>query len=252
MYMTSKLNHPSPTPEDQAQWPETVLLLCHDLKACRSHQARRVIIGRLWLLLNGAILINLRILGRSFSYGQEDDYLDIASEKSLDLLQKFDLGKWDPTSDSPARLFRFVTVVARNGLIDHLRVVGKKAAESVDHEELGLAGHVSVPTIDSKRFAQALADCAASLQPRARVVWFLRVLLEMPSKAIAVHPAVQMTVGNVDVTLARCRDHFSRCMAEKGREPKHIPRGVFVELWDIFKGDLTGLKEDPPTRGKDR
>jgi DNA-directed RNA polymerase specialized sigma24 family protein len=88
--------------------------------------------------------------------------------------------------------------------------------------------------VERKEFVEALRHCTERLKVRARFAWFLRVFHEMSSKEIATHPAVRLKVSHVDVLLQRSRKAIRDCMERRGFEPKDMPSGAFVELWQAF------------------
>ena len=238
-------------------WPERVIELGVVWKGVRDRKVRDRALSELWLLLNAALVKYLRVHRERHGRIDEEDIRDIASEKSLELLRKLDQKQWDPTSSKPAQLCSFISTLARNGLIDHLRAVESKRPrgfELMDDVD-SLPGSVSSPRsgddavdlgVDRLQFAEALRECALQLKPRTRTVWFLRVFLEMPSKRIATHPSVEMSPAAVDVALARCRDTIRECMIKKDFRPEDMPPGTFTVLWEAFQNEL-GL-DDNATR----
>lgn len=248
----SRQNNPSPAPvpdgADTATWPERVIALAHQWQADQSPAAREPILSELWLLLNAAILKYLRIHGRRYTSASHEDIQDLASDKTLDLLRRLDHQQWDPTQAGPGQLCSFISTLARNGLIDHLRVVGSKRAqemETADREAVSptvMKPREEAPEagFQRERFAEAVGDCAGLLNERTRKIWFMRVLLDMPSKEIAHHPGVNMKPSAVDMALSRCRGLIRDCMQEKGFEAEDMPPGVFTTLWETFRGEIEG------------
>ena len=223
-------------------WPERVIELGRSWMT--EPRARGESLARLWLLLNAALRKYLRIHAGRYGAVDWEDLQDIASEKSLEIIRKLDHGQWDPTASKPAQLCSFISTLARNGLVDHLRVIESKrhggvgraaGAERVAREYQEASGDVAV---DRDRFTQALRDCVSQLKPKTRTIWFLRVLLEMPSKKIAHHPEVGLNSAAVDVTLARCRNKVRKCMQAKGFDPHDMPPGTFTTLWEAFRYTL--------------
>ena len=153
-----------------------------------------------------------------------------------------------PTTSSPAQLCSFISTLARNGLVDHLRTGGGRrfvdldAAQDVEAVEVRVRGQwrdeASDAAVDRARFAQALRDCALRLKPKTRKMWFFRVFYEMPTKEIATHPAIGMKPGAVDVSLQRCREQIRECMRSKGFDSGSIPHGTFAVLWEAFRSSL--------------
>jgi RNA polymerase sigma factor (sigma-70 family) len=201
---------------------------------------------RVWLLLNSAIAEYLRFHSSRQGRISREDVEDIAAEKSSDLLRKLELRMWEVAGRSPAEISAFLSKAARNGLVDQLRQSGRW----VDLEKGGSAGceldaaafasasgTVRLPEppenrVASREYAAALRSCAEELDVRSRRAWFLRVLCEMPSKKIATHPQVSISVNHVDVLLHRARHAIRKCMHRKGHEPSDMPPGTFAALWE--------------------
>jgi DNA-directed RNA polymerase specialized sigma24 family protein len=95
----------------------------------------------------------------------------------------------------------------------------------------GYAAHRSV----SHEFVRAFEACAKKLTSRDRTVWFFRVFYEMPSRQIAAHPEVDVSIQNVDVILLRCRRKIRACMHAKGHDSSDLPPGTFEALWKVFR-----------------
>ena len=141
---------------------------------------------------------------------------------------------------------RFLSQVAKNGLLDLIRREGRlvELAEG-DRPQgpsagstTGRSGSTVAPPdllVEQKEFARALRRCAERLDPRTRCVWFLRVLYDLSSKEIAVHPRVRLKVNHVDVLLHNGRKAIRRCMARQGYQPQEMPPGTFTELWKVFR-----------------
>ena len=230
-----------------AHWPERIIELSREW-AADPIAGRETLLGEIWSLLNMALLRYLRVHRKRYEYGDDDDLRDVASQKSLELLNKLDSQQWRPAEGSPAQLCSFVSTLARNGLIDHLRVVGSKRPRSSGSlldttwdPETARENTEPGASVDRDDFAVAIKECAAQLQPRVRTIWFLRVFLEMSAKKIADHPAVDMKPGTIDVTLSRCRDAVKKCMKRKGFDTSSVPPGAFVALWEAFESDLRNL-----------
>ena len=82
---------------------------------------------------------------------------------------------------------------------------------------------------------EAIRECLSHLTPRARKVWYLRVLLELPSQEVARHPEVQMTRTSVDVTFFRARAAVRRCLRTRSLDWDRVPEGTFVQLWELLE-----------------
>lgn len=230
-----------------AYWPERIIELSKEWSA-NPQASREKLLGEMWQLLNMALVRYLRVHRKRYEYGDDDDLRDIASQKSLELLNKLDKRVWSPAEGSAAQLCAFVSTLARNGLIDHLRVIGSKRPREGGSLHDTAWNPVQTPGsadpdsgADRRDFVIAIKNCTEQMQPRVRTVWFLRVLLGMPAKEIARHPAVRMKPGTIDVTLSRCRDAVKACMHKKGYRPDDMPAGTFVTLWETFEGDVRAL-----------
>ena len=250
---------PLPQPDAAAGWAERTIHLATIWRSETEPALRDRLLGDLWLIVNAALRMYLRLQASRYGVSEEDQR-DIASRKTLELLQRFDGGRWDPAGRGPASLCTFLSTLARNGLIDHVRVVESKRRRSLDWREdeaaleLELRRMHTEPALelgaDRESFAEALCGCAAALTPRARKAWLLRVFYDKPSREIATHPEVAMKPATVDVTLARCRESIRQCMVSKGFDADDIPPGTFAALWETFAarhaGDLAALDEDSP------
>lgn len=248
----SRQNDPTPalSPDgaETATWPERVISLARQWLANEAPAVREPLLSEMWLLLNAAILKYLRIHARRYVSASHEDIQDLASDKTLDLLRRLDQHLWDPTQAGPGQLCSFISTLARNGLIDHLRVVGSKRVQEMETADTALVSEtVLKPRKESpdagvhrERFAEAVGDCAGLLNERTRKIWFLRVLLDMPSKEIAHHPGVNMKASAVDMALSRSRGVIRDCMNEKGFEAEDMPSGVFTTLWETFRGEIEG------------
>jgi DNA-directed RNA polymerase specialized sigma24 family protein len=234
-------------PAPQATWPERVIELGSQWHQVDKPSARDRILSEMWMLLNAAISRYLRVHRKRYEYGATEDLQDIASDKSLELLRKIDNHTWDPTDASPGQLCSFLSTLARNGLIDHMRVIGSKRQDEVEAVDAGkvLRGTAMQPRheradagVDRDRFVEAVGNCAALLRERTRTIWFLRVLLDMPSKDIAHHPGINMKSAAVDMALSRCRTVIRQCMEEKGFKIDDVPPGAFSVLWEAFRHEV--------------
>ncbi len=196
-------------------------------------------------MLNTLIMNYLRIQSLLSTRVAVEDLEDIAAQKSLDLLRKSEQGRWDPSGRSPGEMTGYLTAVARNGLVDFLRrnrhCVRPDSAENPGWDTRqavpsGIAGSGAPPSrqVERREYVEALRDCVSGLPPRSRQVWFLRVFLEMPSKAIASHPEVKLNAGHVDVILQRAREVVGDCMTRKGYDPQDMPPGTFSALWLLW------------------
>ncbi|MFQ5599156.1 MAG: sigma-70 family RNA polymerase sigma factor [Candidatus Krumholzibacteriia bacterium] len=191
-----------------------------------------------WLLLRHVLHSRLCAERRRTGWIPDEDVADLCSEKSLNLVRRIDEGKWDPASSRPAELASYLTVVARNALIDHLRRVAH-------NEEMATQGrppqrtpvHLEAPDlpVQRRRFVEQLVACVRALKPLQQRIWFFRVMLDMPSRLIASHPEVNLKAAHVDVIQQRCRKSVSACMRARGFDAHEMPPGTFTELWKMFR-----------------
>jgi RNA polymerase sigma factor (sigma-70 family) len=149
----------------------------------------------------------------------------------------------------------YVSTVARNGLLDFLRRSRRRTAPLNNDAEDGGAlmegmdrqqGQPAPDVIAAGRcFARALCDCVSHLDPRTRLVWFLRVFHELSARDIAAHPEIDIRPGHVNVLLQRGRSSVKQCMRRKGYEARDMPPGTFLELWKAFRLEPGGDMKTP-------
>lgn len=233
---------------EEPKWPnrlkETILEMQNSSASPRREEAR----GEALLLLNLAIGRYLRRHGHRFGFRNEDDLHDIASQKSLDLLRRAELGKWSPANRRGPEVMAYLSKVAERGLIDRLRETGRRVLPADENRpEWDVAGKTRESTMDPpdlgierKDFAEALKDCAGRLENTSRVVWFLRVLCSLSTKEVASHPDVRLNAGHVDVLMHRARRSIQDCMRQKGYCADDMPPGTFAELWQAFQREWSG------------
>lgn len=233
------------------KWTESFTGFCGDLRNPSEAPVRQKAREKAWLLLNSAISEYLRFHTRRLGSASREDLEDIAADKSLDLLRKIELKVWDPTARSPSEITGFLSKVARNGLVDKLREEGRRV-EIATEEQPEWDPDLSVletpddtrrppdpasNLLESKEIARVLRQCTEELDPRSRLVWFLRVFCQLSSKETAVHPQVSLRSSHVDVILHRARNSLRECLLSKGCEPGDLPPGTFVELWEVCRLD---------------
>jgi DNA-directed RNA polymerase specialized sigma24 family protein len=241
--------------EPEARWPGRLRALASQWRAADA-TGRDTILAEFWHLLNLALHRHVRTQARRFGSLSSEDIVDIATDKAVDLLGRLEDGRWDPASEGEERTAGFLAVVARNGVVDRLRRLGREqdasgALPAGPERSAGLPDDPGDPigaAIDGGRYARALVECARGLTARARQAWILRVFGGMTSEEIARHPCVNTSVGGVHLMLHRCRHRLKRCLASKGFEPARMPAGTFVALWDLVEGD----RRAAAARGKDR
>jgi len=222
-------------PDARPVWPERVIELATEWKRERGRAAGDPILGELWRLVHAALSRYVRQHGGSQARLTREDLRDIASEKSLELLRKLLDGTWDPTASSAGELCAFVSTLARNGLVDQLRIASRERHASVEPRPgVAAAGETGHLAAQRSAYVGALSRCASALHPRMQRIWFLRVFLELSSREIARHPDVATSPGAVDVALVRCRALMGECMRAKGFEPQDMPSGTFAALWEAL------------------
>jgi RNA polymerase sigma factor (sigma-70 family) len=231
--------------EPEPRWPARLKELSQDLRSPRDQSSQDRARGEAWLLLGSALHRYLRSHAARYGQVSWEDMEDIAAEKSLDLLRKMELEKWEVWNKPPSKVKAYISTVARNGLCDRLKEMGRRV-EPADEEqpewEVGQAG-LGPPTsstdppdvrVERNEFVEALRKCVEQLKSRSRLVWFLRVFYEMPSRKIAVHPAVRLKTNHVDVILQRSRQKVGECMGRQGFDVGDMPPGSFAEMWRTF------------------
>ena len=248
---------PFPDVESSARkpgWASSLRAACREFRSPGPPERRNRALSRAWDLTNTLLLQSLRRHESRLGPVDPEDRKDIASEKSLEILKAVDSGKWDIAEREGGEIVAFVSTVARNGLVDRLRELGRldysvddpdRPDPTPDPVRTPAAARQDV-TAHTREFVDALAGCAGKLKPRDRRVWFCRVLLEMASKDIARHPRVDLKAGHVDVLLKRSRESVRDCMRKHGFEPRDLPPGTFTELWFTFGEEIReeGLVHD--------
>jgi DNA-directed RNA polymerase specialized sigma24 family protein len=234
--------------EPEARWPGRLRALAAQWRAAEDGTRREAILAEFWRLLNLALHRHVRAQARRFGGLSSEDVVDIAADKAVDLLGSLEAGRWDPAAEGDERMAAFLAVVARNGVVDRLRRLGREQS-APDVREGGRAGGIGPhgrthadaddvvgAAIDGGRYARALVECARLLTARARLAWVLHIFGGMTSAQIAGHPEVRTSVGGVSLMLHRCRHRLRRCLASKGFEPERMPAGTFIALWDLVEG----------------
>ncbi len=226
------------------QWPARLSELCALLGRAPTPAARDRACGEAWVLLNINLRRYLRLHASRLGCVPASDVEDIAAAKALDLIRKAESGASGALARRCDEIPGFLSTIARNGLVDHLRRTGRLVPLDAYEPRNGHSVHldlISGPDGDPNRavecneFAAALCACAEGLKPRTRRIWFFRVFYEMSTKEIANHPEVGLNPGHVDVVLQRAREHITRCMADKGHFAKDMPAGTFAELLRVFR-----------------
>lgn len=231
---------------DAPRWPDHLKTLVGEIRRVGDDSVRSDLLGKIWLILNASISEYLRIHGTRLGKIPLEDAEDIAAQKSLEILRRIDLGTWETADATASKITGFLSRVARNGLVDRLRMEGRRVEPAdEEHPEWEVADPArSIPVsvidppdgaVERKEFAAALRHCVEQLDPRSRLIWLFRVFAEMSSREIAGHPEVQLKVGHVDVLLQRSRQAVRNCVIKKGHDPEEMPPGTFIELWKSFR-----------------
>lgn len=232
---------------DIRTWPERLLELVSAIAGPAGMAAR----AEFWQLLNLVLVQRMRLHIRRYGPVDIDRLHDLAAEKALDLVQRLDSGQWKPREASAGELVAFVSTVARNALVDERRRE-RRRDEAIEEQRSVMPDGTHTgdgspeESVDRQRFVTRMVACAGALRPPHRTVWLLRVLYDLPSKLIASHPEVGLQPGNVDVILNRCRAQIHACMTRAGFDPRELPPGTFVELWEQFRAAAPALEVITP------
>lgn len=228
-----------------AVWPRRVRELAESLERAGRGANPAGVRAELWRLLGVALAAHVRREMRRLGRVEDEDVVDIAAEKCIDLMRKIDEGTWRPQNLHPYRVRAYVRSVARNGLVDLLRRRGRFSPRPLDaaDAEVGapvtegwpVGGGAFDDGAEREEFVDALLECVSEWSPRDRRVWMMRVFFEMPSRAIGAHPAVGTREANVDVILQRCRARLRDGMMRRGHDIKSVPEGTFATLWERFE-----------------
>lgn len=218
--------------------------------------ARDAVLAELWTLLNLALQRYVRAQARRFGPIAPEDVVDLAADKTLELLRRLDRREWDPALGSHAQLCGYLFSVARNGVVDHVHLRGREVlASDLPHpgSEGTLFEAATAPdpesAVDGSRYARGIVECAALLSARARLAWMLRVFHGMSSAQIGHHPQVGTSPGGVDLILNRSRRRLRKCMQSKGLEPNVMPPGTFAALWEIIDAERSSPTAPPELEG---
>jgi DNA-directed RNA polymerase specialized sigma24 family protein len=227
------------------RWPERLQVLCQLIQEDQDESSQKRIQGELWILLNACILRYSRYHATRYQGIAQEDLEDIAAEKSFDLLRRIGIGEWSLANHSPAEIAGCLSVIARRGLLDRVRQTIRRTrvelpaggASELDAAHLGSAGTPEDRpdmVVERLEFATALRRCAEQLNPRLRLVWYLRGFCGLSARETAAHPDVRLKPTHVDVLLQRGRQAIRDCMQKRGLDPREIPPGTFVEIWKAF------------------
>lgn len=237
-------------PASQGPQPQEPLWACRLIETCGplagplpSSQRDRLR-GEAWVLLRTALTTYIRYHAGHLGTLSRETVEDLAAEKSFDLLRKSESGNWNVNGWSGPQVAAFVYSVARNGVVDHLRVAGPRrlvrlpegdagddSSDSLALRSNGAWSEDPAAQVEATEYATHLARVVTALKPRARLIWFLRVFFDWPSKRIADHPDVRMPASHVDVELQRTRTRVRAWMESAGFDVHEIPAGTFASLW---------------------
>ena len=234
-----------PSAPEARMWPLRLSQIAKELQSPPDESSRDRIHEEIWTIVYLALSLYLQSHASRFGGVAREDLEDLAAEKSLVLVRRIVTGMTEVADRSPAEIRSFLSKVARNDLVDLMRKQGRRvdlAEESRpgwESDGSGMGGQVTMidpPDIlvERKEFALALRRCAEQLNPRSRLVWFLRVFYEMSSKQIAFHPRIRLRTSHVDALLHRSRKMMRDCMQRQGFRPQDMPPGTFIELWKAF------------------
>ena len=245
----SSLAPETPSPGDeQRHWPERIHALSQEWKQSGSREHAAKVLRELWPLVNAAVARYVRLHCHSYGYVDAEDIRDIASDKSAAFIRSLENGQRDLADLKAPQLCSYLSVLARNGLVDTLR--RSERTHGRDAQSQHSVGAPLAPEADgaeismrNAEFLRAISHCVGALTFRAQTVWFLRAFLDLPSKTIATHPDVQMTSPAVDMMLSRTRKSLRDCMEKKGFNSDDAPPGTFVALWDLLNQRDIRLKE---------
>jgi len=235
-------------------WPQRLRESLEQLGVASDPETRQRTMGAAWTLLNSVLLRDLRSEMRRLGSVSPEEILDIAADKSLELLRRAEAQQWKVDEKSPAEIAGFLRRVAQNGLIDCLRKSGREVVLGEGGVSLDSGAGPSSDAwgdssrnigpqerLECKEFATSLRDCVQTIQPRSRLIWFLRVFLSLSGNEIAGHPKVGLTRNHADMVLHRAREAIRECMEKRGHDGD-VPRGGSLAiLWKIFSSDLETL-----------
>ncbi len=213
-------------------------------------RARDARIGETWELIRTALTRFLRAHEHRCGGLSREERQDLAAEKALDLVQRIERGEWDMSGHTSGEIHAYLSRTARNLIVDFGRSQ-KRSAAFVRANEATVPAHDG-PVIDlrggrgrdpaptpearheSRDYVRHLRECVERLKPRARLAWFLRAFYGLASRDIGTHPGVAARPGTVDLMVHRGRAALAECMRRKGLDPREMPPGTFIALWEYF------------------
>lgn len=196
--------------------------------------------GAFWRLLFEALMRHLRFHTRGSRGAERADLEDVSSETALELLARAESGAWSLDGRSASEISGYISQAARFAWIDFQQRRGREnrsldPVEGRSPEDQGGAWFEGTDRTLGSEIVTAIRDCMARLPARGRRVWFFRTYFGMSGREIAQHPLVQIKAPHVDVLAQRTRAALRDCLRTKGTSMEDLPRGVFVELWDLLE-----------------
>ena len=159
----------------EPRWTSALIEGLAQLAGPLSPEVRNQVRCAAWPILRTALTAMVRQHMNQLGPLPAEAVEDIAAEKSLRLMLRCEAGRWNPRGWSGQQLGSFLARVARNGIIDHLRLDGpRRVASSED-------GGVSAPLAHP-----ALSSNPATLMEAAEFAAFSPTLVYWISPA---HPA---------------------------------------------------------------
>lgn len=224
---------------DASRWPDRTRVLCLQWKSASTEADRDRVLAELWVLVNATLARYVRLHCRTLGTVDAEDVRDIASEKAMAFVHNLRSGVRDMADMHAAQISAYVSVLARNGLVDTLRKRKRQApmlagSYGAKMERVAPESDGAEISVRHEQFLRAICQCVGSFTPRAQTAWFLRTFFDMPSERIAAHPNVRTTVSAVDMMLSRTRHALRDCMNEKGFGADDAPPGTLVALWELL------------------
>lgn len=227
-------------PAREPRWATALVESCAALATRPSLEFRNRLRCAAWPILRTALARLVRDHASRLGPLSPEAIDDVAAEKALDLLLRCESGAWSPGGWTGERLAAFLSRVARNGAIDHLREFGPRRLISTLDDELIFDPSSPATELESQparaaeaaEYAGHLLKGVHALKPRARTVWFLRVCFDWRSRRIAAYPGVDMPPSHVDVELQRTRGRLRAWMESAGFDIREMPPGTFAALWN--------------------
>ncbi len=228
---------------DAPAWATELAGICTTISSTSADSDRGHVRDRLWLILRLALLRYLRMHGARFGSVRPEDLEDLGAQKSLELLDRIVSGAQDLGGRTGAQIAAFLSVAARNAVLDLAKRDGRLVRPEPHEWERQAHGPTSDPNqtseaearIDAAEFTRDLLRCLGGLQPRSRLIWFFRAFYEMSSREIAAHPRIGLAFAHVDVLMQRNRDAIQKCLAQAGHESGHIPAGAYALVWEAAR-----------------